>query len=179
MLNGTPVDAGADAKSSLYAALGTSALGAGGNSLAEARGITGTVGNILKGEGRLGTSLNGALGNAGGGLLADLNDPTKKASDYRDDALANAAAGAAGNLHNHYLEAPTGGGNLSEKAQLMDSLHTGTFEATMGAAMSAGYGGIENDLQSLRGTDPFGTVLNKTENTTASSVQSSTDGLSK
>ncbi|WP_377271521.1 WXG100 family type VII secretion target [Peterkaempfera sp. SMS 1(5)a] len=153
-LNGQPVTVGADLGTAGKEALGTAVFTAGGASLAEGAGLTGGLGRILSGEGRVGTTVNGALGNISGGLTADLmND--QSGSTIWQDALTNAATGALGNAaadaHTSHLEehGSLGGEHLSERGRLADAGYKDGFSTGLNTAVYAAGAGIEADLQNL------------------------------
>jgi hypothetical protein len=151
-VHGQRVTVGADLTTGMRAAAGTAAFTAVAGT-AGAR-LTGTVGDILRGDGLLGTTVNGAVGNVAGGLTADVRaglDP----STIGQDALTNAATGAFGNAQNHGVNhaleqhGSLGGENLSDRGRLAD----GAFENTVGTTLNTGVctagSGIESDLQDL------------------------------
>jgi WXG100 family type VII secretion target len=153
-LSGQPVTVGQDLSTGSREALGTAAFTAGGASLAESAHLTGTVGNILRGEGRLGTTVNGALGNISGGVTADVSNH-QDGSVIAQDALTNAATGSTGNAANDarfgHLEehGSLGGENLSERAKLTDAAYKNSSGTGLNTAVYAAGSGIESDVQQL------------------------------
>ncbi|MFE7858356.1 WXG100 family type VII secretion target [Streptomyces sp. NPDC057403] len=150
--HGQPVTVGDDLTAGSRAAAGTAAFTAVAGT-AGAR-LTGTAGDILRGDGFLGTTVNGAAGNVAGGLSADVvagQDP----ATIGEDALTNAATGAVGNAQNHGVNhaleqhGSLGGENLGDRGKLAD----GAFKNTVGTALNTGVyaagSGIEADLQDL------------------------------
>ncbi|MGX7762902.1 hypothetical protein ACWQ06_30120 [Streptomyces angustmyceticus] len=121
---------------------------------ATSSGITGRTGNILSGEGRLGTTVNGALGNISGGLTADVWNQQDGAT-IREDALTNAATGALGNAAGHARfhdmegHGSMGGENLSDRGKLTDAAYKNSFGTGLNTAIYSAGSGIESDLQNL------------------------------
>jgi hypothetical protein len=99
-VTGQQVDVGADVKGGFRAAAGTTLFTAGGAATAERAGLTGLAGDVLKGEGLLGTSLNGAAGNVAGGLTADLLSG-RDGTTIGEDIATNTVTGALGNAQDH------------------------------------------------------------------------------
>jgi uncharacterized protein YukE len=153
-VSGQPVTVGADMTGGARAALGTTAFTVGGAEAAERAGLSGVAGNILKGEGLLGTTLNGAAGNVAGGLTADVLGG-RDGTTVGEDVLANAATGAAGNAQNHGIHhvledgGSLGGDNLSERGELTDAAFRNTVDTTMNTSVYAAGSGIESDVQAL------------------------------
>ncbi|GAA1241941.1 hypothetical protein GCM10009665_35830 [Kitasatospora nipponensis] len=153
-VSGQPVTVGQDLTNGRRAAFGTALFTAGGASLASGANLTGTVGKILSGEGRMGTTFNGALGNIAGGLNADLQGGAS-GTVLGEDVLANAATGAAGNAANHKIfgelerNGSFGGKNLSDRGKLADAGLQQGFSTGLNTAVYAAGSGIETDLQNL------------------------------
>ncbi|MFF4502832.1 WXG100 family type VII secretion target [Streptomyces sp. NPDC001401] len=153
-VHGQPVTVGDDLVNGAWAAGGTAVFTGGGAALADRAGMTGVVGNILRGDGLLGTTVNGAAGNVAGGLTADIvND--QDASTMGQDALTNAATGAFGNAQNHGVNhaleqhGSLGGENLSDRGKLADSAFKNTVGTTLNTGVYAAGSGIESDVQDL------------------------------
>ncbi|MFJ5531278.1 WXG100 family type VII secretion target [Streptomyces sp. NPDC093261] len=151
-VHGQPVTVGADLTAGSRAAAGTAAFTAVAGT-AGAR-LSGTAGDILRGDGLLGTTVNGAAGNVAGGLTADViagQDP----STIGQDALTNAATGAFGNAQNHGVNhaleqhGSLGGENLSDRGKLADGAFKNTVGTTLNTGVYAAGSGIESDLQDL------------------------------
>ncbi|MCI3277769.1 WXG100 family type VII secretion target [Streptomyces cylindrosporus] len=151
-VHGQPVTVGADLTAGSRAAAGTAAFTAVAGT-AGAR-LTGTAGDILRGDGLLGTTVNGAAGNVAGGLTADViagQDP----STIGQDALTNAATGAFGNAQNHGVNhaltehGSLGGENLSDQGKLADGSFKNTVGTTLNTGVYAAGSGIEADVQDL------------------------------
>ncbi|MET7481187.1 WXG100 family type VII secretion target [Streptomyces sp. NPDC005648] len=151
-VHGQPVTVGDDLTSGSRAAAGTAAFTA----VAGTAGgrLEGTMGDILRGDGLLGTTVNGAAGNVAGGLSADLiagQDP----STIGQDALTNAATGAFGNAQNHGVNhaleehGSLGGEHLSEQGELADASFKNTVGTTLNTGVYAAGSGIESDIQDL------------------------------
>ncbi|MFF4961402.1 WXG100 family type VII secretion target [Streptomyces sp. NPDC001222] len=153
-VNGQPVTVGDDLASGAWAAGGTAVFTGGGAALADAAGLTGVAGNVLRGEGLLGTTVNGAAGNVAGGLTTDIaND--RDASTMGQNALTNAATGAFGNAQNHDVNhaleqhGSLGGKNLSDRGELADGAFKNTVGTTLNTGVYAAGSGIEADVQDL------------------------------
>ena len=153
-LSGQSVNVGADTTTGIEDAGGTALFTAGGSALADRAGISGGFGNFLRGDGLLGTSLNGAAGNVVGGVTADMLN-NKSGSTTLQDALTNAATGAVGNAGNHLrngqLEAQgsLGGENLSDRAKLADAAYKNSIGTALNGAVYTAGSGIETDIQNL------------------------------
>lgn len=153
---GRPVTVGDDLSTGSREALGTAAFVAGSGTLAQEARLTGVVGDVLGGEGRLGTSVNGALGNIAGGLTADVWNH-QSGSVIRDDMLTNAATGSLGNAANHeHIEQLTqrggfGGAHLSEQGKLADAAYRDSYGTGLNTAVYGAGAGIESDVQDLVG----------------------------
>ncbi|WP_330266679.1 WXG100 family type VII secretion target [Streptomyces griseorubiginosus] len=151
-VHGQPVTVGDDLSTGYRAALGTAAFTAVAGT-AGAR-MSGRVGDFLRGDGLLGTTINGAAGNVAGGYTADTIAGADS-STIGQDALANAATGGIGNAQNHGVNhaleqhGSLGGEHLSDRGKLAD----GTFKNTVGTTLNTGVyaagSGIESDIQDL------------------------------
>ncbi|MFF7191023.1 WXG100 family type VII secretion target [Streptomyces sp. NPDC008222] len=153
-VHGQPVTVGDDLAGGAWAAGGTAVFTGGGAALADTAELTGVAGNVLRGDGLLGTTVNGAAGNVAGGLSADMaND--QDASTMGQDALTNAATGAVGNAQNHGVNhaleehGSLGGENLSDQGKLADSAFKNTVGTTLNTGVYAAGSGIESDIQDL------------------------------
>ncbi|WP_028809836.1 WXG100 family type VII secretion target [Streptomyces sp. 351MFTsu5.1] len=150
--HGQPVTVGDDLTYGSRAAAGTAAFG--GVAGAVGARLTGTAGDILRGEGLLGTTLNGAAGNVAGGYTADAVGGASGAATAQD-ALTNAATGAFGNAQNHGVNhaleqhGSLGGEHLSDRGRLADDAFTTTVGTTLNTTVYAAGSGIEADLQQL------------------------------
>ncbi|GAA2740517.1 WXG100 family type VII secretion target [Kitasatospora cinereorecta] len=153
-VTGQQIDLGADAQNGALAAAGTAAFTGLGGAAARGAGLTGGFGRFLTGEGLAGTAANGAAGNIAGGLVVDGANG-KDATTLWEDALTNAATGAAGNAQNHavagHLEehGMLGGENRSDRAKLADRSFEDAFGTTLNTGVYAAGSGIESDLQQL------------------------------
>jgi uncharacterized protein YukE len=151
-VNGQPVTVGADLRNGALLAGGTAGFTAGAGAVG-AR-LTGVAGDLLRGEGLLGTAVNGAFGNVAGGLTADYANG-QDASTMGQDALTNAVAGAAGNAQNHGVNhaleehGSLGGEHLSEQGRLADGAFKNTVGTTLNTGVYAAASGIEADIQDL------------------------------
>ncbi|MFF0018283.1 WXG100 family type VII secretion target [Streptomyces sp. NPDC005374] len=151
-VHGQPVTVGDDLTYGSRAAVGTAAFG--GIAGAAGARLTGTAGDLLRGEGLLGTTLNGAAGNVAGGFTADVIGGAN-GSTTAQDAVTNAATGALGNAQNHGVNhaleqhGSLGGEHLSDRGKLADSAFTNTVGTTLNTAVYAAGSGIEADLQQL------------------------------
>ncbi|MGW3119728.1 WXG100-like domain-containing protein [Streptomyces sp. NPDC001107] len=153
-VHGQPVTVGDDLVSGTRAAAGTAVFTGGSAAIAETAGVTGVVGNVLRGDGLLGTTVNGAAGNVAGGLTADIISG-QDGSTMGQDALTNAATGAFGNAQNHGVNhaleqhGSLGGKNLSDRGELADSAFKNTVGTTLNTGVYAAGSGIEADVQDL------------------------------
>ncbi|MDT0457084.1 WXG100 family type VII secretion target [Streptomyces sp. DSM 41527] len=153
-LTGQPVTVGKDIHVANKEALGTAGFTVGGASLAEGTKLTGAFGRALKGEGRGGSAVNGALGNIAGGLNADLTDGDKDGADTVWDAATNAATGAGGNaLGDHRLGKmeghSLGGEGGGEEGELIDGAYRNAFRTGLNTGIYEGGAGIETDMQDV------------------------------
>jgi WXG100 family type VII secretion target len=150
--HGQPVTVGADLTAGSRAAVGTAAFTAVAGT-AGAR-LTGKAGDLLRGEGLLGTTVNGAAGNVAGGFTADVIGGAAS-STMGQDALTNAATGALGNAQNHGVNhaleqhGSLGGEHLSDRGRLADGAFTNTVGTTLNTGVYAAGSGIEADIQDL------------------------------
>ncbi|MFF8373436.1 WXG100 family type VII secretion target [Streptomyces lydicus] len=151
-LHGQKVTVGDDLLGGARAAAGTAAFTAGGATFAEGAHVSGVAGRILRGDGAVGTSINGALGNVAGGLTNDLAaDQDGKTLAW--DAGINAATGAAGNAQNHGVNhlleqhGSLGGENLSDRGKLADGAFKNTVGTTLNTGVYAAGSGAESDLR--------------------------------
>ncbi|MGW7573064.1 WXG100-like domain-containing protein [Streptomyces sp. NPDC054765] len=149
-LTGQPVTVGVDFDTASKEALGTAAFTAGG----AGTHLPGAVGRMLRGEGRAGNAVNGALGNIAGGATADVwND--KDGETIAWDAGTNAVTGALGNTagdgaFRHMEEhGSLGGENLSDRGKFADAAHKSAFGTGLNTTIYAGGAGIESDMQDL------------------------------
>jgi len=153
-VHGQNVTVGDDLAGGAWAAGGTAVFTGGGAALADTAGVSGVAGNILRGDGLLGTTVNGAAGNVTGGLTADIAN-NQDASTMGQDALTNAATGAFGNAQNHGVNhaleqhGSLGGENLSDRGKLADSAFKNTVGTTLNTGVYAAGSGIESDVQDL------------------------------
>jgi uncharacterized protein YukE len=159
-LNGQPVTVGTDLASGAWDAGGTALFTAGAGSLAGGVGATGRVAQILNGEGLMGTTVNGAVGNVVGGVTMDLANH-QDLTTIGEDALTNAATGATGNAASDRVfnamegRGSLGGENRSERAKLADAAFKNTFGTGLNTALYTAGSGIESDAQTLsKDTDP-------------------------
>ncbi|MFF3909763.1 WXG100 family type VII secretion target [Streptomyces sp. NPDC001848] len=153
-LNGQPITVGEDFATGGKEALGTAAFTAGGASLAEGAHLTGAVGKVLSGDGRVGSAVNGALGNISGGLTADVwnhQDGATIGWDVATNAVTGATGNAANDAHFHHMEehGSLGGENLSDRGKLTDSAYKNSFSTGLNTAVYAAGSGIESDAQNL------------------------------
>ncbi|WP_327065645.1 WXG100 family type VII secretion target [Kitasatospora sp. NBC_01250] len=153
-LSGQPITYGTDFTNARRAAAGTSLFVAGGASAAEELKLSGTVGNILTGEGRMGNAVNGGLGNIVGGFSQDLQNGSSGSTLWQD-AVTNAITGSVGNASNKEFadmatkEGMLGGKNRSDKAKLRDAALEQGFGTGLNAAIYSAGSGIETDAQNL------------------------------
>lgn len=151
-VHGQPVTVGDDVRNGAWAAGGTAGFTAGAG-VAGAR-LTGVAGDLLKGEGLLGTAVNGAAGNVAGGLTGDLLNG-QDASTMGQDALTNAVTGAVGNAQNHGVNhaleqhGSLGGEHLSDQGKLADRSFKDTVGTSLNTGVYAAGSGIESDIQDL------------------------------
>jgi uncharacterized protein YukE len=151
-VHGQPVTVGDDLRNGAWLAGGTAGFTAGAG-MVGAR-LTGTAGKLLNGEGLLGTAVNGAAGNVAGGLTADVKNG-QDVSTMGQDALANAVAGATGNVQNHGVNhaleqhGSLGGEHLSDRGKLADGAFRNTVGTTLNTGVYAAGSGIESDIQDL------------------------------
>ncbi|MFJ5530084.1 hypothetical protein [Streptomyces sp. NPDC093261] len=114
----------------------------------------GTVGKVLSGDGRVGSAVNGALGNISGGLTADVWNHQDGAT-IGWGAVTNAVTGAAGNAaddaHFHHMEERGSlvGEHLSDRGKLTDSAYKNSFSTGLNTAVYAAASGIESDVHNL------------------------------
>ncbi|MGR6971044.1 WXG100 family type VII secretion target [Streptomyces cynarae] len=153
-LNGQPITVGQDFSTGGKEALGTAAFTAGGGALAESAHLTGAVGRVLSGEGRVGSAVNGALGNISGGLTADVwnhQDGATIGWDAATNALTGATGNAANDAHFHHMEehGSLGGENLSDRGRLADAAYKNSAGTGLNTAVYAAGSGIESDAQNL------------------------------
>jgi uncharacterized protein YukE len=156
--NGQPITLGKDATTGSREALGTALFTA---SAGGAGGLLGAgkVANVLTGEGKAGSAVNGALGNITGGLTADIWGGASFSTDWQD-ALTNAATGAVGNAANDKVEANAkengllGGENLSYRAKIREAGLRNGMATGLNTAIYAAGSGIETDIQNLAAADP-------------------------
>ncbi|WP_329579680.1 WXG100 family type VII secretion target [Kitasatospora sp. NBC_01250] len=149
---GQKVDLTGDMTTGSREALGTAVVTGLGAGLAPS--ASGKLADILSGDGRLGTTVNGALGNVSGGLTADLWGGATGSQDWQD-ALTNAATGGLGNATNHEVfnaleeKGLLGGENLSYRATLRETGAKDGYSTGLNTAIYAAGGGIESDVQTL------------------------------
>lgn len=98
-VTGQQVTVGDDLVNGSRAALGTALFTGGSATLAEAAGPAGAAGRMLRGDGLLGTTVNGAAGHVAGGLTAEVR-AGKDGSALAWDAGTNALTGGLGNARN-------------------------------------------------------------------------------
>lgn len=153
-LNGQPVTVGDDLVNGSRAALGTAVFTGGSATLADAGRMTGAAGRMLRGEGLLGTSVNGAAGNVAGGLTADVW-AGKDGGTIAWDAGTNAVTGAGGNAQNHGVHhlleqhGSLGGENLSDRGKLADGAFKNVVDTGLNTGAYAAGSGVETDVQNL------------------------------
>ncbi|MGW2697988.1 WXG100 family type VII secretion target [Streptomyces sp. NPDC001296] len=153
-LNGQPITVGQDFSTAGEEALGTAAFTTGGAALAEGAHLTGAVGKVLGGEGRVGSAVNGSLGNISGGLTADLwnhQDGATIGWDVATNAVTGAVGNAAADAHFHHMEedGSFGGENLSDRGKLADAAYKDSVSTGLNTAVYAAGSGIESDFQNL------------------------------
>ncbi len=153
-LNGQPITVGQDFSTAGKEALGTAAFTTGGATLAEGGRLTGAVGKVLGGEGRVGSAMNGALGNISGGLTADVwnhQDGATIGWDAATNALTGAVGNTANDAHFHDMEehGSLGGENLSARGKLADAAYKNSAGTGLNTAVYAAGSGIESDAQNL------------------------------
>ncbi|GAA3060637.1 WXG100-like domain-containing protein [Streptomyces glomeratus] len=153
-LNGQPITVGQDLSTAGKEALGTAAFTTGGAALAEGAHLTGAVGRVLGGEGRVGSAVNGSLGNISGGLTADVwnhQDGATIGWDAATNAVTGAVGNAAGDAHFHHMEehGSLGGENLGDRGKLADAAYKDSFGTGLNTAVYAAGSGIESDFQNL------------------------------
>ncbi|MFC8677695.1 WXG100 family type VII secretion target [Streptomyces griseorubiginosus] len=151
-VHGQQVTVGKDVADGGWAAVGTAAFTAGAGAAGER--LTGVAGNLLRGEGLLATTVNGAAGNVAGGLTLD-HHVGQDGSTTAQDALTNAATGALGNAQNHGVNhaleqhGSLGGDHLSDRGKLADGAFANTVGTTLNTGVYAAGSGIETDIQDL------------------------------
>ncbi|MGW5482952.1 WXG100 family type VII secretion target [Streptomyces sp. NPDC004008] len=153
-LNGQPITVGQDFSTAGEEALGTAAFTTGGAALAEGAHLTGAVGKVLGGEGRVGSAVNGSLGNISGGLTADVwnhQDGATIGWDVATNAVTGAVGNAAADAHFHHMEedGSFGGENLSDRGKLADAAYKDSAGTGLNTAVYAAGSGIESDFQNL------------------------------
>ncbi|MGW4518755.1 WXG100 family type VII secretion target [Streptomyces sp. NPDC004393] len=153
-LNGQPITVGQDFSTAGEEALGTAAFTTGGAALAEGAHLTGAVGKVLGGEGRVGSAVNGSLGNISGGLTADLwnhQDGATIGWDVATNAVTGAVGNAAADAHFHHMEedGSFGGENLSDRGKLADAAYKDSVSTGLNTAVYTAGSGIESDFQNL------------------------------
>jgi hypothetical protein len=127
--------------------------------------LTGAVGKVLGGEGRVGSAVNGALGNISGGLTADVwnhQDGATIGWDAATNALTGATGNAANDAHFPHMEehGSLGGENLSERGKLADAAYKNSSGTGLNMAVYAAGSGIESDVQNLaKDTEKAGGVI--------------------
>ncbi|MET7689727.1 WXG100 family type VII secretion target [Streptomyces sp. NPDC005483] len=155
-VHGQPVTVGDDLRNGGWAAAGTTGFVSGAGALGTR--FVGTAGDLLKGEGLVGTTVNGAAGNVAGGLTADAMSG-QDASTMGQDALTNAATGSFGNAQNHGVghaleqHGSLGGEHLSDRGKLADGAFRNTVGTTLNTGVYAAGTGIEADIQDLTKDD--------------------------
>ncbi|PBC83908.1 MULTISPECIES: WXG100 family type VII secretion target [unclassified Streptomyces] len=153
-VTGQRVTVGDDLVGGSRAALGTALFAGGSATLADAAGATGVAGRMLRGDGLLGTTVNGAAGNVAGGLTADVWSG-KDGSTSAWDAGTNALTGGLGNAQNHGVHhaleqhGSLGGENLSDRGKLADSTFRNVVDTGLNTGVYGAGSGIESDAQSL------------------------------
>lgn len=158
-LTGQKIKWGSDASSGAWDAAGSAVFTAGGAGIAESAGMTGRIGQMLSGDGLLGTTVNGAVGNIVGGVTMDVANGSNF-NTIAADAATNAATGALGNAANDRAfnamedHGSLGGENLSDRGKLADAALKNGFSTGLNTAIYTGGSGIESDIQSLEGQDP-------------------------
>ncbi|MGV9565102.1 WXG100 family type VII secretion target [Streptomyces sp. NPDC003480] len=153
-LNGQPITVGQDFSTAGEEALGTAAFTTGGAALAEGAHLTGAVGKVLGGEGRVGSAVNGSLGNISGGLTADVwnhQDGATIGWDMATNAVTGAVGNAAADAHFHHMEedGSFGGENLSDRGKLADAAYKDSAGTGLNTAVYTAGSGIESDFQNL------------------------------
>ncbi|MEY9843784.1 hypothetical protein ABH940_000848 [Streptacidiphilus sp. BW17] len=165
-LTGQKVKWGSDATSGAWDAAGSAVFTARGAGIAEGAGMTGRIGQMLSGNGLMGTTVNGAVGNIVGGVTMDVANGSNF-NTIAADAATNAATGALGNAANDKIfgamedHGSLGGENLSDRGKLADAAFKDGFSTGLNTAIYTGGSGIESDMQNLEGQDPKLTVGGK------------------
>lgn len=149
-VHGQPVTVGSDLADGGWAAVGTATFTGAAGTVGER--LSGVAGDLLKGEGLLGTTVNGAAGNVAGGLTLDWH-VGQDGSTTAQDAVTNAATGALGNAQNHGVNhaleqhGSLGGEHLSDRGKLADGAFRNTVGTTLNTGVYAAGSGIEADIQ--------------------------------